>query len=301
MKKNIFFRLALVAVSALTMTSCKDTWLMYNPAQQDRLYFEVTSDRPQVSFSLIQDQQIQYDVTVKMMGMPVDYDRTFAVEYVDTDPDETIAVGNEQIPVVAARSGTDFELGALTLPAGAVETSIPLTLHRQEIMKTKYLCVRFRIVETEEFLPLAADSSDVKKIKTPLFNLYVNDGEPACPDWWDSSAPGYPLFGWSGYVGRFYPAKFRKMLELYREVEKKNPVFYQDCVDRYGENLDKEGIRKDFYAHENATVWASYVLIPLCEYYKEYYAHYPDDPNYEEIKNSGTSGTYWRDPIGILK
>lgn len=301
MKKNIIFRLALVAVSALTTTSCKDTWLMYNPAQQDRLYFEVTSDRPQVSFSLIQDQQIQYGVTVKMMGMPVDYDRTFAVEYVDVDPDETIAVGNEQIPVISARSGTDFELGALTLPAGAVETSIPLTLHRQEIMKTKYLCVRFRIVETEEFLPLAADSSVVKKIKTPLFSLYVNDGDPACPDWWDASSTGHPLFGWSMYVGRFHVAKFRKMLELYHEIEQKNPIFYQSCVERYGENLDKEGIAKNFFALENSAVWASYVLIPLYEYFKTYYAENPNDPNVETMASSGSSGTYWRDPIGLLR
>lgn len=80
-----------------------------------------------------------------------------------------------------------------------------------------------------------------------------------------------------------------------------NPVFYQECVDRYGENLDKEGIAKNFIQLENPTVWASYVLIPLCEYYKTYYAEHPDDPNYEEIKSSGSSGTYWKDPIALLR
>lgn len=301
MKKHISLRIAAASALILALAGCKDTWLMYDTSQKDHLYFEVTSALPQVSFSLIEDQQIEYNVAVKMMGMPVDYDRTFSIEYIDVDPDETITVGTTQIPVVTAQNGTDFELGALKLPAGDVEASIPLTFHRQEVMKTKYVCVRFRIVEDDEFRPLAADSSDVKKIKTPLFNLYVNDGDPACPDWWDSSTPNYPLFGWSGYLGNFYPEKFRKMLDFYHQVEEKNPVFYQECVDRYGENLDKEGIRKDFYAYENPTVWASYVLIPLCEYYKTYYAEHPDDPNYEEIKTSGTSGTYWRDPIGILK
>ena len=301
MKTHISLRVAAATALILTLAGCKDTWLMYDTSQKDHLYFEVTSALPQVSFSLIEDQQIEYNVAVKMMGMPVDYDRTFSIEYIDADPDETITVGTEKIPVITAQSGTDFEIGALTLPAGAVETSIPLTLHRQEVMKTKYACIRFRIVEDDEFLPLAADSTFVKKIKTPLFNLYVNDGDPTCPDWWDASATGYDLFGWTLYLGRFYPEKFRKMLDLYHQVETKNPVFYQECVDRYGENLDKEGIAKNFIQLENPTVWASYVLIPLCEYYKTYYAEHPDDPNYEEIKSSGSSGTDWTDPIALLR
>lgn len=104
---------------------------MYDTSQKDHLYFEVTSALPQVSFSLIEDQQIEYNVAVKMMGMPVDYDRTFSIEYIDVDPDETITVGTTQIPVVTAQNGTDFELGALKLPAGDVEASIPLTFHRR--------------------------------------------------------------------------------------------------------------------------------------------------------------------------
>lgn len=301
MKKIALVRLGIAAALALTATACKDTWIMYDTSQKDHLYFEITSQTPMVSFSLISDQEIHYEAKVRMMGMPVDRDRTFTISYPEIGADETLSVGAENIPVVSAHRDVDYELGSLILPAGAIECTIPLTLHRQEVMKEKYVCIRFRIEENEEFLPLAADSTVVQKIKSPLFNLYVTDGNPACPDWWDSSVPGYELFGWSGYLGNFYPEKFRKMLDLYHQVETKNPIFYQECVDRYGENLDKEGIRKDFYSFENPTVWATYVLIPLCEYFRAYYAEHPDDPNYEEIKTSGTSGTYWRDPIGILK
>lgn len=113
MKTHISLRVAAATALILTLAGCKDTWLMYDTSQKDHLYFEVTSALPQVSFSLIEDQQIEYNVAVKMMGMPVDYDRTFSIEYIGADPDETITVGTEKIPVITARSGTDFEIGAI--------------------------------------------------------------------------------------------------------------------------------------------------------------------------------------------
>lgn len=298
MKNPITLRLGLAAAAALALASCQDTWLMYDTSQKDRLYFEVTSTRPQISFALTDEQELPYNLSVKMMGMPVDRDRTFTVEYVDVDPDETI----DAVQVVGARPGTDFEIAPLVLPAGACEVSIPLTLYRQETLQNRYVCIRMRIVEDEAFLPLAADSANLKKIRTPLFELYVSDGEPACPDWWDTSTSNYQLFGWSMYLGSFHAEKFRRMLDLYHQIEEKNPIFYQECVDKYGENLDKEGIAKSFFASENSTVWALYVLIPLCEYYKVYYAEHPDDPRFEIITTSSlTSGQYWKDPIGLLR
>lgn len=99
MKTHISLRVAAATALILTLAGCKDTWLMYDTSQKDHLYFEVTSALPQVSFSLIEDQQIEYNVAVKMMGMPVDYDRTFSIEYIGADPDETITVGTEKIPV----------------------------------------------------------------------------------------------------------------------------------------------------------------------------------------------------------
>ncbi|MCD8034003.1 MAG: DUF4843 domain-containing protein [Alistipes sp.] len=300
MKKTILIRSGIAAAFILTIVSCKDTWLMYDPSQKDHLYFEITSLTPLVSFSLTTDQEIQYQAKVLMMGMPVDYDRTFTVSFPEIGDDEKVTVGTETMPVVKARPDTDYEIGSLTLPAGEVECSIPLTIHRQEVMKDKYVCIRFRITEDEEFLPLPADSSNLKKIKSPLFNLYINDGEPACPDWWDATAGSTHLFGWTLYLGRFYPEKFRRMLDLYHNLEEKNPIFYQTCVDRYGENLDKEGITKNFFVSENPSAWASYILSPMYEYYKVYYAEHPDDPNVETM-GSGTSGNYWRDPIYLLR
>ena len=104
------------------------------------------------------------------------------------------------------------------------------------------------------------------------------------------------------YLGKYYPAKYRKMLEFYHDMKAKNPIFYEDCLAKYGENLDKKGIKKSFFASENPAAWASYVLIPLCEYYKTWYSGHPDDPNVETIQTKpGTSGKYWRDPIALLR
>lgn len=301
MKKKIVFQFGAAALMVMMFCGCKDTWLMYDPSQKDHLYFEISSVTPQASFALLTDNEMQFNIHVKMMGMPIDADRAFTIEYLNVVPGEQIAIGKDKYDVVTARENIDFEIDKFVIPAGQTEHTIPMTLHRQTVMKEKLVCVRFRILEDDEFLPLTPDSANLKKIKSPLFNLYINDGDPSCPDWWDASTSNQDYMGWTMYSGKFHAAKFRKMLELYHEMEMKNPIFYETCVGKYGENLDKEGITKGFFAVENAAAWSSYVLIPLYEYYKVYYAENPTDPNVEAMATSGTAGTYWKDPIALLR
>ena len=289
-------------VAALALVSCQGTWLLYDTSQKDRLYFEVLTSPEEVSFVYILDGTIEYKTTVRMMGMPVDYDRTFHIEYIPAEEGEMHNNGTADIPVLTAREGVDFKMGELVIPAGAVEADVNITLLKSDEMDDNYMKLTFKVVEDEEFLPMDPDSTDLRAIVSPQFSLLVNAGDPSCPYWWDASTSSNDLFGWSMYVGRFYPDKFRKMLEYYQDIEEKNPSLYEQLVEKYGENLDNEGLKASFWVSENPAMWANYVLIPLYNYYLDYYKTYPKDPNFETLQDeSGTSGTYWKNPVGLLR
>lgn len=294
---KIYKALCLTALTIMA-AGCKGTWIMYDQEQKDHLYFEVTS-ATNVSFSLTDATTMTQTVPVKMMGMPRDHERVISLTWLDPDKAEA----EDGTGIVKAVEGTDFTVSDLVIPAGEICGNIVFTINRTEGMKTAIHDIRFSIAENDDFLPLKADSTSISKILTPVFDIKVSDGEPLCPDWWDATAgSGDDLKGWTMYLGKYYPAKFRKMLEFYHDMKAKNPIFYEDCLAKYGENLDKKGITKSFFASENPAAWASYVLIPLCEYYKTWYSGHPDDPNVETIQTkSGTVGKYWRDPIALLR
>lgn len=294
---KIYKALCLTALTIMA-AGCKGTWIMYDQEQKDHLYFEVTS-ATNVSFSLTDATTMTQTVPVKMMGMPRDHERVISLTWLDPEKAEA----EDGTGIVKAVEGTDFTVSDLVIPAGEICGNIVFTINRTEGMKTAIHDIRFSIAENDDFLPLKADSTSISKILTPVFDIKVSDGEPLCPDWWDATAgSGDDLKGWTMYLGKYYPAKFRKMLEFYHDMKAKNPIFYEDCLAKYGENLDKKGITKSFFASENPAAWASYVLIPLCEYYKTWYSGHPDDPNVETIQTkSGTVGKYWRDPIALLR
>lgn len=298
MKRIEYILIGLMCLGLLA--ACNASKLMYDTSQKDRLYFTMPETPRVVSFALITDKQIAYNLPVNMLGMPKEFDRDFEIEFIK-DVQDSILIDNNKVETVPAVEGEDFSIGRLMIPAGKVEGVLNLTLNRTEKMKTSYASIHFRMKENEEFRPMDTDSTDIKHIITPEFRLFVNAGEPACPRWWDASTSSENYFGWHMFLGKFYPDKFRKLLELYHSMETKNPNLYRQCVAIYGVNLDAEDIQTAFFQKENPAVWATYVLIPLYDYYVEYYAEHPDDPNVEAFKKSGAAGTYWKNPLGQLK
>lgn len=172
------------------------------------------------------------------------------------------------------------------IPAGEVSTTINVRLKRQPEMKGgSYVRVHLRLVPYGNFEPLPADTINTT-VMSPEFQLYVNDGDPACPTWWRpaSSKPA----GWDYDLGNFYPSKFRKLLEFYHKTAETNPTFYEYCVAHYGENLDAEPNADNFkmtrfWRQTYMAAWASEVFCPLFEYYEQYYKDHPDDPNFEPM------------------
>ena len=286
----------------LLLSSCEGTWIMYDTSQKDHLYMENLPSAPVVSFALVADQELTHEVKVKMMGMPVEQDRQFTVEYLEPSA-PAFQSGETGVEIYKAQPGTDFEAPSFVIPAGAVEATLSFTLKRTETVKTKFASIRFRIVEDEEFLPMAQDSTDLDAIVSSEYEVLFNDGDPVCPAWWDSSSGSTNLFGWNMNVGKFYVAKYRKFLELFHAMEEANPAIFEQMVAKYGYNLDNPDIEKVFFQKTDPAVWATYVLIPLYNYFKELYAADPEHPDatIDTFASSGTAGTYWKDPVGLLK
>ena len=292
-------RLLTVIFLAALLCSCSGTWLMYDITQKDRLYFTVEGASNVASFALLASDEMHYPVPVSIVGTPKEQDRIFRIELIDAVPGEKAAMGSDSITVQTAKEGRDFEIGELVIPAGQVKGSIDITLKRTPEMNGTFLKLHMRIVETDDFLPMDADSSVMKSIITPEFVLLMTDGEPACPEWWKTESKGVD-YEWGAYYGKYKPAKFRLMLDYYHAIEGKNPGLWEDLLAKYGYNIDKEGLPRNFMSTNDQSVWASYVLIPLHDYYVEYYAEHPDEA--ENFGNTGDLTTFtWGDPLRLLR
>ena len=288
----------LLAVLLPLLTGCKGTWLMYDTTQRDRLYFTVDGGFNVVSFALRSEDEVQYKASVTILGTPKDHDRTCPVEIVSGE-DATVDDGGQTIRVETARQGVDYTLGDLVIPAGSVNGTLTINLLRNSGMVGVYKKIDLRIVEDDKFLPMDPDSSSMKAIITPEFVLYVTDGEPSCPEWWKTEA-GSVDYQWGAYYGRFAPAKFRKMLELYHAIEGKNAPLYEELLAKYVYNIDAPGLERNFMSKQDQSVWATYVLIPLHDYYVEYYKTHPEEAEtFAEIGDL-TSGT-WGNPLRLLR
>ncbi|HBN01203.1 MAG TPA: hypothetical protein DD383_00995 [Rikenellaceae bacterium] len=279
--KKIIYSLMLVLPF---LASCEGTWVMYDTAQKDHIYFQDRIQTIMKSFALLSQDEIDVTANVFVMGNVSDVDRPFKVESVDTPEGTVLTFGDVEYPVISAREGIDFEVEDCVIPAGEVSTTINVKLKRQPEMKDGgYVGVHLRLVPFENFEPLPADTVS-STVMSPDLLIYVNDGDPACPTWWRPSA-SKPA-GWDYDLGNFYPAKFRKLLELYHQTAETNPTFYEYCVAHYGENLDAEPNADNnkmvrFWRQTYMAAWATYVFCPLYEYYEQYYKEHPDDPNFE--------------------
>lgn len=282
MKRLIYSLIAFLPFLA----SCDGTWVMYDTGQKDHIYLQDRIQTIMKSFALLSTDEIDVAANVYVMGNVSDVDRPFKVESVDTPAGTVLTFGGVEYPVISAREGVDFEVEDCVIPAGEVSTTINVRLKRQPEMKGgSYVRVHLRLVPYGNFEPLPADTINTT-VMSPEFQLYVNDGDPACPTWWRpaSSKPA----GWDYDLGNFYPSKFRKLLEFYHKTAETNPTFYEYCVAHYGENLDAEPNADNFkmtrfWRQTYMAAWASEVFCPLFEYYEQYYKDHPDDPNFEPM------------------
>ncbi len=299
MKKNMkIYRIVpqvLIVVLMLLINSCKGTWIMYDTSQKDRLYFETAVNPELLSFALLNDETMPFSITVKMMGMPEAEDREFKIEFIDMPAGANLQIGENEVPIFTAKEGVDYDVSAFILPSGATQTTLNFTLKRTEELKEKVAGIKFRILENDDFIPMAQDSTNIDAIVSREYCFYFNDADPVCPYWWGTSASSQ---GHQMYVGNFYVEKYRYMLDLYHDIETKNPAIYEYMLEKYGKNIDKDDLPYAFWSSQDQAVWATYVLIPAYNYFKALYEANPEHPN---ATKDTFSNTGWRDPISLLR
>lgn len=286
--------------AALLLSACNGTWLKYDTSAPDRLYFKVGGVTNVHSFALIAEDEIEVSYPVQILGTPKNEDRVLPVKVLsELNDGETIQVGSEDVAVWNAREGVDFEVDEVVLPAGKVATSINFRLKRTSSLNGVYRKITVSFEENGQFLRMDADSSNLKQIITPKLTFYMTDGEPACPEWWKTASGGVD-YEWGMYYGTYFPAKFRKLLEFYHGIKDINPLLYDELLVKYGENIDKEGLPRNFMSTQDQSIWATYVLIPLHAYYQEYYKEHPE--NAEGFANTGDlTNRTWGDPMRLLR
>lgn len=298
MKMKAIIRTAAAFAVITAAISCKGTWLMYDTGQKSVIYFMEKQQVHSASFALIPDDEIIFQDTVRIIGKPSGNDRPFAVEYAAAEEGETFIEGNVEYPVVTARPGIDFEIVNPEIPAGEVKPLFTIKIHRQKEMLDKYMLIALRLIENDDFRPCETDSTSTSRIMSPVYRLYVTDGEPSCPKWWKYNGKDAP--GWDFSWGNFYPQKFRKLLEYFHATKDINPTFYEYAVAKYGYNLENPTNEEKFWRKGYAAAWAKYVAMPLYEYYLNWYAEHPDDPNYEDMgsdKVNINAKIGWGDPM----
>ncbi len=298
MKKYILFLIGILLLS----WGCKDTWIMYDPQTKDRLVLieADTINTVIVTMTFEPENQMYYEIPVSLMGMPQPVDREFEIDILK-DTIDSWTSGGVTTPIIEATAGNEYTIDKMVVPANSTKGYIGMTVNRKAHMLDNYCRVYFRIKETDGFTRLVGDNC----------RLLLTDGDPVCPRWWTNHYTLSPIPEWQMYLGKFSGHKYRKLLEYYWAMEELNPTFYNEMFEKYGRFLSEtyivDGVEQvtnaGFLSTERPTMWATYVLIPLYEYYKAYYAAHPEiEAEYMPGGTAtGTNGSYWRDPINLLR
>lgn len=215
--KNLIFKIAVLTGTVAAFASCSDTWLMYDTSQKDKLYFKY-ENYPSLdqylstdfSFALLDEsvKEVKKTVTVTLLGMPADRDRTFEVRAIH-DTTSNYTTGGVQRELIDAVENEDYTIDRLIVPAGSVEGQIDVTLKRTEKIMTKTASLVLQIAQNEEF----------EGVPRNVYRFLISDGTAACPYWWYYSATQQ----WYQYTGEFRQDKYRKLLELYHGIAESNP------------------------------------------------------------------------------
>lgn len=205
------------------------TWDKYNSLEQ------IKSDTVFFSFALYNEDEIEYKIPVKAIGMPVGEDCTCEVEVVT---DSSTAVQDKH-----------FKIGTLVIPKNEVDGMLSLTLKRTDDIMNNAVYLYLRFKENDNFKPIADN----------FYRLSIVDGTLPAPQWWSE----FYLGDYAQNNERLY----RKMLECFWKLEELKPLFYMEKVEEYGVYLEKAP--NGFYQSAGNFIWITYVFKPAYDYYSD--------------------------------
>ena len=258
-------------ISALALSSCSETdYLSYDPSANG-VYFH--RDTLTYSFSVmpVDSQTHVLQIPVKIMGVISDVPRTFAYRIERQMPSDSIQkliYLPESESYVWAEEGKQYDIpGQVTIPAGKIEGSIPVTIHRNALAGSfaegyQHYRLVIRLSQNENFTPVLTEKDQVRIIE---FDNAIDQ-----PAWYD--AFGGKVW-YERELGVWHPYKFIKMVEYFHDIKNILPDTYKKMEALYGENLENVPYG-DFHMYK--TIFRKHI-------YARMYEHFNDPANRDMI------------------
>lgn len=251
---NRIYQSLCVAVCALGIMACtNEDYKLYDVAQKDAVFFEYIDDKEEIvdSVDYVFDYNIAethtIEVPVRLMGMPVDYERK-----VELAP---IADKTDMVKDV------HYRIESSVLPANEVETSIKIILLRgndPELLERSFTLV-VKLVENE----------DLRSVGQTEFTVTYSDIRPTVrPEWWNT---------WSPMPEYSYEAAQVFFKYFYEKAPQGNQEVFNKMILLYGDYFKKaKSIQGPLAMYSNFL--ERYVLVPM-------YADYKDTFTWQDIPN----------------
>lgn len=222
----------------LLMACTDEDYKLYDTAQKDSVFFEYIDENEEEAVSV--EYAFNFDVAtihtieipVKLMGMPVDHDRTISL----------IAVKDSTDMV----EGVHYTVDDAVIPANEVGTVLKVNLLRENDPKLqeKAFTLLLEIVENE----------DLRAVGQKYFKITYSDIHPTQrPDWWYTYL-GLPVYS--------YEAAQQFFKYFYELAPVANRDVYNEMIKAYGDYFVKAVyLQGPFVIYTNFLL--KYVQIPM--------------------------------------
>lgn len=221
--------------------ACHTDYLDYDTGLKDGVYF--TSDSVHFQFGMNKGEDFNYNIAVRILGLPKNHDRAFDVEWIEEG--------------TTAKKGLHYDLPEdLVIPAGQTAGNISFVLHRylDPELAEKPFVIKMRLKENENFRVVMLDSCKFE----------FSDEEMPRPVWWSEH-----------YLGPYSQLLMIDILNSYWDLEETRPALFERIAAMYGRNLlgwydDPKGSQYPQFPVQQRVAFVKYVITPVYEYYQEH-------------------------------
>lgn len=242
--KKIYQGVCVVTLAASMLACTNEDYKLYDVNQKDAVFFEYIDEKEEIATSV--DYNFNYNIDnthtvelpVKLMGMPVDYEREIKW---------TTAEGTDMV------EGTHFQIEGNVIPANEVATTLKVILLRDKDPEA--------LQERSLKLVLAlAENDDLRAVGQTEFTITYSDIRPdERPDWWQTYYP-FPVYS------------FEAAQVFFKYFHENAPVgnlsVYNTMVERYGKYFENAVSMQGPYAMYRSFLMR-YILMPMYEAHKD--------------------------------
>ncbi|MEG2556422.1 MAG: DUF4843 domain-containing protein [Odoribacter sp.] len=238
-------------ILGLLFTACEETNYPTFETTFTGIYFPKDSIRYSFGITPLATTNYTMELPIKIMGVPVNRERTFKVIIV---PNKTTAQAD-----VHYKMPTEC-----VIKADSINGILPLEVFRKELGDSLNWQVSFKLQETTDFVPVHSAGDQV----VATFNNVVEP--PAWKDW--QGNPTWPDFK----LGPWNPFVWVKFIEYFRQMEQTVPATYRAIVKTCGPNL--ENVQFGWLWDYDYTM-TKYILIPLYNFFQQHPEYGAEIPN----------------------